>query len=201
MVGTAVLGGIEEQEWIDRIADPLQRGIQSVLKRAPTVARVLHGKFLGHPLHPVLVTVPIGAWSCALVLDMAGIGRGRRGRKLHRGADATAAIGLAGAVVAAAAGLADWSTTLGPAKRIGFVHGAMNMAIAGLYGASLASRAIGLRPLGIALSTAGFGLAGASGWLGGELIYRYGVGISNDACEQRPETQVPVPEAPIAETA
>ncbi|KYF83979.1 hypothetical protein BE11_06960 [Sorangium cellulosum] len=197
MIGTAVLGGIEEQDWIDRIANPLQRGIQSVLGRAPAVAKVLHGKFLGHPLHPVLVTVPIGAWSCAVVLDFAGIGR----RKLHRGADATAAIGLAGAVAAAVAGLADWSTTLGPAKRIGFVHGAMNMAIAGLYGASLASRAVGLRPLGIALSTAGFGLAGASGWLGGELIYRYGVGVSNDACERRPETQIPVPEAPIAEPA
>ncbi|XYH95802.1 DUF2231 domain-containing protein [Sorangium sp. So ce1128] len=198
MIGSAVLREIEEQDWIDRIADPLQRGIRSVLRRAPTVAKVLHGKFLGHPLHPVLVTIPIGAWSCALVLDLAGIGRGR---KVHRGADATAAIGLAGAVVAAAAGLADWSTTLGSAKRIGFVHGAMNMAIAGLYGASLASRAVGLRPVGIALSTAGFGLAGASGWLGGELIYRYGVGVSNDACERKPETQVPVPEAPIAEPA
>ncbi|WP_437597912.1 DUF2231 domain-containing protein [Sorangium sp. So ce590] len=195
MIRTAVLSGIEEQDWIDRMADPLQRGIRSVLKRAPAVAKVLHGKFLGHPLHPVLVTIPIGAWSCALVLDLAGIGRGRR---LHRGADATAAIGLGGALVAAFAGLADWSTTLGSAKRIGFVHGAMNMAIAGLYGASLGSRAIGLRPLGIALSTAGFGLAGASGWLGGELIYRYGVGVGNDACERRPETQVPVPEAPIA---
>lgn len=196
MIRTAVLSGIEEQDWIDRMADPLQRGIRSVLRRAPTVAKVLHGKFLGHPLHPVLVTIPIGAWSCALVLDIAGIGRGRR---LHRGADATAAIGLGGALVAAFAGLADWSTTLGSAKRIGFVHGAMNMAIAGLYGASLASRAIGLRPLGIALSTAGFGLAGASGWLGGELIYRYGVGVANEACERKPETQVPVPEAPIAD--
>ena len=198
MIGSAVLGEIEQQDWIDRIADPLQRGIRSVLERAPTVAKVLHGKFLGHPLHPVLVTIPIGAWSCALVLDLAGIGGGR---KVHRGADATAAIGLAGAVVAAAAGLADWSTTLGSAKRIGFVHGAMNMAIAGLYGASLASRAVGLRSLGIALSTTGFGLAGASGWLGGELIYRYGVGVSNDACERKPETQIPVPEAPIAEPA
>ncbi|XXT17438.1 DUF2231 domain-containing protein [Sorangium sp. So ce429] len=198
MIGSAVLGEIEQQDWIDLIADPLQRGIRSVLRRAPTVAKVLHGKFLGHPLHPVLVTIPIGAWSCALVLDLAGIGGGR---KVHRGADATAAIGLAGAVAAAAAGLADWSTTLGSAKRIGFVHGAMNMAIAGLYGASLASRAVGLRSLGIALSTTGFGLAGASGWLGGELIYRYGVGVSNDACERKPETQVPVPEAPIAEPA
>ncbi|WP_437620578.1 DUF2231 domain-containing protein [Sorangium sp. So ce1151] len=198
MIGSAVLEEIEQQDWIDRIADPLQRGIRSVLRRAPTVAKVLHGKFLGHPLHPVLVTIPIGAWSCALVLDLAGIGGGR---KVHRGADATAAIGLAGAVAAAAAGLADWSTTLGSAKRIGFVHGAMNMAIAGLYGASLASRAVGLRSLGIALSTTGFGLAGASGWLGGELIYRYGVGVSNDACERKPETQIPVPEAPIAEPA
>lgn len=196
MIGSAVVRGIEEQDWIDRMADPLQRGIRAVLERAPALARVLHGKFLGHPLHPALVTIPIGAWSCTLALDFAGIGRGRR---LRRGADASAAVGLAGALAATFAGLADWSTTIGAARRIGFVHGAANLVIAGLYGASLASRAVGLRGLGIALSSTGFGLAGASAWLGGELIYRYGVGVGQDACERRPETQIPVPEAPLAD--
>ncbi|AUX46864.1 hypothetical protein SOCE26_083730 [Sorangium cellulosum] len=195
MIGRAVEGEIVEQDWIDRIAEPLQQGIQAALKRAPAIAKVLHGKFLGHPLHPALVPVPIGAWTCTLVLDIAGLGGGRR---LHKGADASAKLGLAGALVATFAGLADWSTTRGAARRIGFVHGALNMAIAGLYGASIASRAVGLRGIGIALSTTGFGIAGASAWLGGELIYRYGVGVGVDACEQKTESQVPVPEAPIA---
>jgi uncharacterized membrane protein len=201
-VGTAIGSAVEEmfreQAWIDRAADPVQRAIQAVLKRAPAVAEVLHGKILGHPLHPVLIPIPIGAWSCVLVLDMAGIAMGR---SFRRGADACCAIGLGGAVVSAAAGLADWSTTRGVAKRVGFVHGALNVAVTGLYGASLFSRMIGLRGLGIALSTTGFGVAGLSAWLGGELIYRYGVSVGRGAFKRQPESGGPQedPRGPMAE--
>lgn len=183
MIVNAARRVIEEQVWIDRIAEPLQRAIRSVLKRAPRVAGVLHGRFLGHPLHPVIVTIPIGAWSCALALDAAGL---LTGGALRGGADATCAIGLAGALGAAVAGLADWSHTTGVGRRAGFLHAATNIVVVGLYGASLASRLVGLRGVGIALSTVGFGLVGFSGWLGGELSYVYGVGVSPEACA-RPE--------------
>lgn len=201
-VGTAIGAAVEEmfkeQAWIDRAADPVQRAIQAVLRRAPVVAEVLHGKILGHPLHAALITVPIGAWSCVLVLDIAGT---VMGRKLRRGADACCAIGLGGAVMAAAAGLADWSTTRSVAKRVGFVHGALNIATAGIYGASLASRRIGLRGLGIALSTTGLGIAGVSAWLGGELSYRHGVGVDRGAFERQREYGGPQddPRGPMAE--
>lgn len=185
MIGNAVEEVIEEQLWIDRAAAPIQRAIQAFLRKAPTVARVLHGTdVIGHPLHPALVTIPIGAWSCALALDVMGI-LGRR--DFRQGADAACAVGLAGALGASLAGLADWSTTRGTARRAGFVHGATNLTVAGLYGASLFSRAVGLRGLGIALSTTGFALVGFSGWLGGELIYRYGVGVTAEACARQEE--------------
>lgn len=197
-IGTAVEEMFREQAWIDRAADPLQRAIQAVLKRAPVVAEVLHGKLLGHPLHVALIPIPIGAWSCVLALDLAGL---VMGRKLRRGADACCAIGLGGAVVAATAGLADWSTTRSVAKRAGFVHGALNVAATGLYGASLLCRRAGLRGLGIALSSTGFGVAGASAWLGGELSYRYGVGVGRGAFERQEEYGGPQedPRGPMAE--
>lgn len=202
-VGTAISTAVEEmfreQAWIDRAADPLQHAIQAVLKRAPLLAEVLHGKILGHPLHVTLIPIPIGAWSCVLALDLAGVVMG--GKKLRRGADACCAIGVGGAVVAAAAGLADWSTTRSVAKRVGFVHGVLNVAATGLYGASLLSRRLGLRGLGIALSSTGFGIAGVSAWLGGELSYRYGVGVGRGAFERQKEYGGPQedPRGPMAE--
>jgi uncharacterized membrane protein len=149
---------------------------------------VLHGDFLGHPLHPALVTIPIGAWSCGLALDFIGL-LGGRGFRL--GADAVCALGLAGALGAAVTGLADWSTTRGGARRVGFVHGATNLVVVGFYGASLLSRAVGLRGIGVALSTTGYALVGFSGWLGGELIYRHGVGLHPEACERQEGVRAP----------
>jgi uncharacterized membrane protein len=184
MIANTVRRFIEEQTWIDGIAEPIQRAIESVLKRAPAVAGVLHGKFLGHPLHAALIVVPIGAWSCTLVLDMVSLVSGGAFRS---GADATCAIGLAGALTAAFAGLADWSHTVGAGRRAGFIHGAVNLAVAGIYGASLASRLVGLRLFGITLSTIGFGLVGFTGWLGGELSYLYGVGVSPEGCAREGE--------------
>jgi nitrite reductase/ring-hydroxylating ferredoxin subunit len=96
-------------------------------------------------------------------------------------------VGLAGALSAAVFGLADWSYTGGRARRVGAVHGLTNVLIAGLYAASLAARQRGHRGAGIALSSAGFSLLLFSSWLGGELVYRYGVGVNREAFQERPE--------------
>lgn len=183
MVGIDVDGAIAEQEWIDRAADPIQRTLTPLLRSAPRVAAALHGEWLGHPLHAALTDVPVGAWVAGFVMDMAEVLGGTR--KLRRGADAAHAIGLAGAMGAAVAGIADWSETREEAKRIGFVHGATNVVIAGLYGASLYARRRRRRGLGIALSSAGYGLLLFSSWLGGELSYRLGVGVRDEAFERK----------------
>lgn len=178
-VAEKVVEKITKQSWIDEGADPVRRAVAALLNKAPTVAYVLHGEWLGHPLHAAMVTIPVGSWSAGFVMDMLSFTPGSR--KLRRGADVATAIGLAGAMGAAVAGIADWSTTRGEAKRAGFVHGATNMAIAGFYGASLFARVGKQRTLGIALSSVGYGLLIFSSWLGGELSYRFGVGVRPEA--------------------
>jgi uncharacterized membrane protein len=179
-----VIRSIEEQAWIDRAADPIQAAVRGVLDRAPALESVLHGSFLGHPLHAALVAVPVGAWTVALGLDVAGVATGKR--RFRRSADLLIGVGLGGAVVASFAGLADWSLTTGAARRVGFVHATVNQAVVGLYGLSLYQRSRRHRGAGIALVAVGFAGLGFSAWLGGELSYRFGVGV-----RVRPEASAP----------
>ena len=179
-----VIHSIEQQAWIDQVADPLQAGVRAVLEKSPTVANVLHGRFLGHPLHAALVSVPLGAWTVALGLDVAEVTTGTR--RFRGAADLLTGIGVGTALTAAVAGLADWSLTQGPTKRVGFVHAALNTLIAGTYGLSLYARARRHRGAGIALAATGYGALVFSAWLGGELAYRFGVGVS-----LRPEAPPP----------
>ncbi|MFT3772753.1 MAG: DUF2231 domain-containing protein [Minicystis sp.] len=193
MLEEKIIKTIEEQAWIDRAADPIQAAVRGVLARAPRLASVLHGNFIGHPLHAAIVPIPVGAWAASMVLD--GLEIAGRGRRYRTAADVVTGIGLAGAVGAVLPGLADWSLTEGGAKRVGFVHASLNVVIAGLYGASLYARARRNRKTGIALSFIGHTLLGVSAWLGGELAYRYGVGA-----RPQPEGRREVPterEAPI----
>lgn len=170
---------IAEQTWIDRAADPIQRVVEPLVHRAPVVASVLHGEWLGHPLHAALTDVPVGAWTTGFVFDLADVIGGSR--RLRRAADTAMVVGLVSAMGAAVAGMADWSTTRGEAKRVGFIHAATNSVVALLYGGSIFARKSGNRKVGVALSSVGFGLMLFSAWLGGELSYRHGVGMRNQA--------------------
>src|SRR5204862_5824540 len=131
----------------------------------------LSGSWLGHPLHPLLTDLPIGAWTSAMVLDLAG---GRRGQPA---ADLLIAAGIAAAIPTAASGFSDWSD-LGPRdQRVGIVHAATNLVGVACYTASLSARRKGRRPAAIALSFAGAATLTAGGYLGGHLAYRRGVGV------------------------
>jgi uncharacterized membrane protein len=183
MLQENLIRSIEEQAWIDRVADPVQAAVRGVLQRAPRLADALHGEWLGHPLHAALVAFPVGAFTTALFLDAFGMAG--RGRGYQRAADTVTTIGLVGAVAAVLPGLADWSLTEDKAKRVGFVHATLNLVIAGLYGGSLVARARGKRKAGIGLSLAGFTLLLGSAWLGGELSYSLGVGVRREDVARR----------------
>ncbi len=91
----------------------------------------LHGTWLGHPLHPALTDVPIGAWACMALLDTVG---------QEDAADATLAIGILGALPTALAGAVDWTETGGSVRRTGLVHGLLNTVALGCFVGSLAAR-------------------------------------------------------------
>jgi len=92
----------------------------------------LHGRWLGHPLHPLLVQAVAGTWLSASILDLSG-GDDRAARSL-------AVVGLAASVPAIAAGAADWSEQHEQQMRVGVIHALANAAAVTCYGASLLAR-------------------------------------------------------------
>ena len=176
---------IDRQEWLGRAADGLQPMVTQAFEAGGETGRqlknFLHGKWLGHQLHPVLTDVPVGAWTVAAVLDCAELA----GRDAYApGADAAIAIGLAGAVGAAVTGLTDWSDTSGHSRKVGLLHGLLNTVAATLYGTSLACRAKDARGLGIGLSMLGYSVASVSAYLGGHLVFGEQVGVNHTAATQ-----------------
>jgi nitrite reductase/ring-hydroxylating ferredoxin subunit len=139
-------------------------------------ADLLHGSWLGHPLHPVLTDVTIGAWMAGGLLDL--MAAGGRSRSLERAADRLTALGTASAVPTALAGLADYSTIPRRALSTGAVHGLINTLGLLLYLASMKDRSTGRRSRGVFFSSLALSLLGVSAWLGGELVYRYKVGVN-----------------------
>lgn len=159
--------------------------------RARRLQDLLHGVWLGHPLHPALVTVPVGAWSAALVLDgLDATGRGGPGT--GRAARAVVRLGVGGAVASAAAGLTDWQYTHDEGRRVGLVHGAMNSTALALYTWSLADRSHGRAARARASAAAGYAITLASAYLGGVLSYRYRLGTDHADRSNEPRRFTPV---------
>ncbi len=182
---------IEHQNWLEPAERSVQSAVSKVFESAGRgVTDVLNGVWLGHPLHPVLTDLPIGAWTTALVLDLASMyGGGRRHREV---ADAAVGLGLVSALATAAAGLADWKDTQGKDRRAGFVHAALNTVVVGLYTGSFFARRNRARALGQALGVAGWTVLLASAWVGGELVYRYRDGVDQSNQLEPPEKWTPV---------
>jgi nitrite reductase/ring-hydroxylating ferredoxin subunit/uncharacterized membrane protein len=157
---------LEQESRLDRVVSAGQRAARLI--RPGKLRDVLHGVWLGHPLHPMLVQVPVGAWLSASVLDFA--------RGDERAARLLAATGLIAAVPAALAGTADWSEQHEQQMRVGIVHAAGNVVALGLYGASLAPRD---PRLSRALRLAGLAAVSASGLLGGHISFRLAGGANH----------------------
>jgi nitrite reductase/ring-hydroxylating ferredoxin subunit/uncharacterized membrane protein len=184
---------IERQEWLGPVETALQKTVTSAYESAgPTgraVKNFLHGVWLGHPLHPALTDVPLGAWTATAVLDiMDASGH----RDCRRGADIALEVGLAGAAAAAIAGLTDWSATDGPARRVGVTHGLLNLTATGLYTASLIARRRQDRGRGRGLAFLGLAISAVAAWLGGNLVYSKQIGVNHTAGEAMPEDWTPV---------
>lgn len=141
----------------------------------------------GHPIHPMLVVFPVGLWGFSLIADLIhywGLGSATWSLVAYY----TMVGGLIGALVAAIPGLIDLMAIRDPkARRIGIAHMVINLVVVGLYVANLFIRGGDSYDVtrGIALSVAGVGLLCVSGWLGGELVYIYGVAVEGRTVEQR----------------
>ena len=193
MRNDGLIGKIEEQEWLK----PTEEGLQELLHKAfrfrggRQVKNFLHGTWIGHPLHVILTDIPIGAWTSAIAFDALDSMSERR--QYSVAADTAVVLGLAGAVGAAAAGLTDWQDIDPPARRIGLVHGLLNVVSVALFGGSLLARRRGGRTTGRGGDYASLwllgkvrGLAGNSGLgIGGTPSARSSTAIALAMCSHR----------------
>ena len=163
---------------LDRASQKLQDGVRSVTGRSgvrPATVALRGNEWLGHPLHPVVVALPIGAWAVGAWYD-ARSAKSNDPRDEHA-ADGALRVGGAGALVSSITGVVQFVDAHDQARRETAVHAALNNWALGLYVTSLVLRRSGRRPLGRKLATAGLGLVSVSGWLGGDLAFRHGVGM------------------------
>ncbi|MET7683355.1 Rieske 2Fe-2S domain-containing protein [Streptomyces sp. NPDC005423] len=164
-----LLDRLEREPRADALIDTLQSGVRSLpLGRAKDV---LHGRWLGHPVHPLMVQVPLGTWLSAAVLDLWP-GRSRE-------AGVLVGVGLAAAVPAALSGATDWAELHPQQMRVGLVHAAANTLAVGLYTASLGCRVTGRTKAGRAFGFLGMTAVGVGGMLGGHMAYRQAAGANH----------------------
>ncbi len=173
---------VESQDWLDTTANAVQSTVLDAYNSGgeggKKIKNFLHGTWLGHPLHPVLTDIPIGAWTTAAVLDSVEI----MGNKDYQAAaDAAIAVGLVGAAGSAISGLTDWTGTTKERRRIGLVHGLLNAAATALYATSYVLRKQKARGPAMTLAFLGYGISGVAAYLGGSLVYGKQVGVDHTA--------------------
>lgn len=176
--------------WMDDVAERAQPPVQRFLSSRPSLHNLLDGKWLGVPLHPALTDVPVGGWTSAFILDLVATVSGSEAA--DKAADGALAVGIAGALPAAATGTADWRDLIGEERRVATVHALLNVAGLTLNIASLAQRARGNRGAGRALSAAALAISGTAAHLGGVLSFGHGVRVNHTFADSGPSEFVAV---------
>lgn len=161
---------LEELRLLDPAVQEVQRALHAVLKPR-AVEDLLHGVPAGHPVHPVLVQIPVGTWTSAALLDLLP-GSGRAARFL-------VGAGVLASSAAILTGWVDWARTHVQQQRVGVVHAAANEIGTVLYAWSWLERRRGNALRGRLVAYGAFGLIGVGGYLGGHLGYRQAVGANH----------------------
>lgn len=161
---------LEDLAVLDPVVNAVKKVVLAVVKPR-ALEDLLHGVPFGHPIHPVLVLVPTGAWASVAVLDLIP--------GSERAAKTLVGVGVLSAVPTALTGETDWSRLHIEQQRVGLVHAAFNATAIGLYTASWFARRRGDEGVGKLLAFAGFGVVTAGGYLGGHLSYRQSAGANH----------------------
>jgi uncharacterized membrane protein len=142
-------------------------------------------KLFGHPIHPMLIVFPLGLFISAVVFDVVYLSTGNQ--MFASVSFWNIAGGIVGGLLAAVFGLIDWlAIPAGTrAKRLGLLHGLGNVVVVGLLAVSLWFRSTSVAHVppaaAMVLAFCAVGLGAVTGWLGGELVDRLGVGIDDGA--------------------
>lgn len=163
------------QRWADGVGDFLQKLVRAVYGPFPPLRDLLHGTWFGHPLHPMLTDVPIGALVAAFVLDLAG---------LATAATWLVAIGILSMLAASLAGFADYLDLAGTPRRYGTLHSLVMVASLVLYVLSFGERVwwpLWFASAEIWLAGGGLLLLIVGAYLGGDLVFDHGSQVDRHA--------------------
>jgi len=188
---------VRGQGWMDGFAEVLQKMVAAIYRSLGAPGRLLkdlmHGsRILGHPLHPVITDVPIGAWTAGVVADYVAH---FTTRLPTQAGDVCLAVGLAAALLAVATGYTDFSDTFGNERRVALTHGLVMTVVFVVDIVSMALRwwaGSSAHPLAVGLSTAGYALVILGGYLGGHLVFGIGTMVNRNAFAEGPEDFVAV---------
>lgn len=187
---------VREQGWLDPVAEAIQRATGAFYGALGAPGRVIkdamHGTALfGHPLHPALTDIPLGAWTVGVLADWLFVATGR---VPPVAGDLALAVGIGGAVLAAASGYTDFHETFGHERRTGVLHGlAMTLVlVVELLSLGLRIWAPPARPAAIGLSTAGWLIALGAAYVGGHLTFGMGTAVNHNAFADGPNDYVRV---------
>jgi uncharacterized membrane protein len=162
-----LLAAVERARILDGPAEAVVKPLRRLF--GGRAGRSLRGEELGHPLHPLAVTLPIGAWLCSSLLDFLP-GNDSAARRL-------VAVGLLATPAAMVLGAADYSELDVRQRRVGLAHAAGNALAAAVFTQSYFARARGAKAAGKTLNLVGLLVLGAGGALGGHLAYAQGAGV------------------------
>ena len=198
-IGPRVLSAIGRQEWLDRpsyrFEHLLSFGYNALGAARNTVTNALNGVWLGHPVHPPLASLTSGALGTTLALDALSLLPGQppgEVRDASRFATRALGLGILASVGSAVTGVTDWQHTHEEARRVGIVHGLVNLAATALYAQSWWERRQGRHHRGIALTALGYGVTLAGSYLGGALVFESGIGIDQSGERLRTTEWTPV---------
>jgi len=169
---------------------------ERALRRAKRPRSLLAGPY-GHPFHSLLITIPIGAWTASIVFDILAATTDQP-QTFAVGAAWLILIGLVGAAFAIVTGLLDYSvlTPGTKARATATAHMVLNGLVSVLFIASAVVRFNDLEPgggfnPGLLLSIVALALLAVSGFLGGELAYRFGVRVADETTQDEGHAVTP----------
>lgn len=183
---------LDRWDWADGLGK-FYKAVDGVILRPRIFRDFLHGTWLGHPLHPLLTDVPIGALTVALILDLLGI---------VDGANWATLIGFAGLIAAAFAGFADYQYTEGRSHRYGAIHASFMLLAIAFYLFSLAVRygyTAGTAYHATVTAALGYAMIVFGAYIGGELVFTLGSQVDRHAWRGGGEKWTPVEAGELAE--
>ena len=181
---------LRRQGWLDPVGQTIQKAVgafyDSLGAPGKSLKDLMHGTtVLGHPLHPAITDLPIGAWSVGVLADWLFV---TTGRVPAVAGDLGLAIGVAAAIVAAMTGYTDHHETVGHGRRAATVHGLTMTVVVVIELVSMGMRlwAPDMRTAAIVLATGAWLLAVVGGYVGGHLTFAMGTVVNHNAFFEGP---------------